>query len=177
MSQNDPMRVFVDVPQSAAGELMKIGVPVQIRAANIPNHVINGKITRTAEAINPQARTLRVEIDIPNPNELLVPGMYVDVAFQLQTSDMVQVPAAALVFRSSGPEVAVIDIGGHITFRKVAITRDDGNMVELGTGVSPGERVALNVSSQIRDGDKVTAIESASAIPAAASKAREGSVK
>lgn len=177
MSQNDPMRIFVDVPQSAAGELMKIGVPVQIRATNIPNHVISGKITRTAEAINPQARTLRVEIDIPNPDDVLVPGMYVDVAFQLETSDMVQVPAAALVFRSSGPEVAVIDNSGHISFRKVVITRDDGNMVELGTGVSPGERVALNVSSQIRDGDKVTAVESDSVVPAAVLKAREGPVK
>jgi RND family efflux transporter MFP subunit len=177
MSQNDPMRIFVDVPQSAAGELMKIGVPVQIRATNIPNHVISGKITRTAEAINPQARTLRVEIDIPNPDDVLVPGMYVDVAFQLETSDMVQVPAAALVFRSSGPEVAVIDNSGHISFRKVVIARDDGNMVELGTGVSPGERVALNVSSQIRDGDKVTAVESDSVVPAAVLKAREGPVK
>ena len=177
MSQNDPMRIFVDVPQSAAGELMKIGVPVQIRAASVPNHAISGKITRTAEAINPQARTLRVEIDIPNPDEVLVPGMYVDVAFQLQTSDMVQVPAAALVFRSSGPEVAVIDNSGRISFRKVAITRDDGNTVELGSGVSPGERVALNVSSQIRDGDKVNAIESDSVVPSAALKAREGSVK
>jgi len=176
MSQNDPMRIFVDVPQSAAGELMKIGLPVQIRAASI-SHAIEGKITRTAEAINPQARTLRVEIDIPNPDEVLVPGMYVDVAFQLQTSDMVQVPAAALVFRSSGPEVAVIDNNGRISFRKVAITRDDGNMVELGTGVSPGERVALNVSSQIRDGDKVTAVESDTVVPPAALKAREGSVK
>ena len=86
-------------------------------------------------------------------------------------------PAAALVFRSSGPEVAVIDNSGRISFRKVAITRDDGNTVELGSGVSPGERVALNVSSQIRDGDKVNAIESDSVVPSAALKAREGAVK
>jgi RND family efflux transporter MFP subunit len=172
MSQNNPMRVFVDVPQSAAGELMKVGVPVQIRAASLPNRTFSGKITRTAEAINPQARTLRVEIDIPNPDETLVPGMYVDVAFQLQTSDMVQVPAAALVFRASGPEVAVIDNAGHVSFRKVAIARDDGNMVELGSGVSPGEKVALNISSQIRDGDKVTAIESNSGAPPTALKVR-----
>jgi len=172
MSQNNPMRVFVDVPQSAAGELMKVGVPVQIRAASLPNRTFSGKITRTAEAINPQARTLRVEIDIPNPDEALVPGMYVDVAFQLQTSDMVQVPAAALVFRASGPEVAVIDAAGHVSFRKVAIGRDDGNMVELASGVSPGEIVALNISSQIRNGEKVTVIESGNGAPITASKIR-----
>jgi RND family efflux transporter MFP subunit len=172
MSRNDPMRVFVDVPQSAAGELMKIGVPAQIRAASLPNRTFGGKITRTAEAINPQARTLRVEIDIPNPDETLVPGMYVDVDFQLQTSGMVQVPAAALVFRASGPEVAVIDNAGHVTFRKVAIARDDGNFVELGSGISPGEKAALNISSQIRDGDKVTAIEPESGASASALKVR-----
>lgn len=172
ISQDNPMRVFVDVPQSAAGELMKVGVPVQIRAASLPNRIFSGKITRTAEAINPQARTLRVEIDIPNPDEALVPGMYVDVGFQLQTSDMVQVPAAALVFRASGPEVAVIDNAGHVSFRKVAIARDDGNLVELGSGVSPGEKVALNISSQIRDGDKVTVIEPNGGAPPTALKVR-----
>jgi RND family efflux transporter MFP subunit len=133
---------------------------VEIRAANVPNRTFSGKITRTAEAINPQARTLRVEIDIPNPDEALVPGMYVNVGFQLQSSDMVQVPAAALAFRASGPQVAVVDNSGRVSFRKVTIARDDGNMVELGSGVSPGERVALNISSQIGDGDKVTVNES-----------------
>jgi RND family efflux transporter MFP subunit len=157
MSQDNPLRIFVDVPQSAAAELMKVGLPVQIQAASVPNRIFSGKITRTAQAINPQARTLRVEIDIPNPDQALVPGMYVDVAFELSTKDTaVEVPAAALVFRSSGPEVAVIDGSGKVSFRKVTIARDDGNVVELGAGVSPGDRVALNISSQIGEGDQVT---------------------
>ena len=153
------MRVFVDVPQSAAGPLMKVGVPVQIRAGNVPNRVFSGKISRTANAINPQARTLRAEIDIPNPDRALVPGMYVDVTFQLQANGMVQVPASALVFRASGPQVAVVDDAGRVSFRKVTIGRDDGNLVELASGVSAGEKVALNISSQIGEGDKVTVNE------------------
>jgi membrane fusion protein, multidrug efflux system len=163
MSQDDPLRVFVDVPQSAAGELMKLGVPVQIRAASVPNRIFDGKITRTANAINPQARTLRVEIDIPNPDRALVPGMYVEVSFQLQTGGMVQVPAAALVFRASGPEVAVVDNSGRVSFRQVTIARDDGNFVELGSGISPGEQIALNISGQISEGDKVHVNESGNA--------------
>jgi len=172
MSQDDPMRVFVDVPQSAAGELMKVGVPVQVHAANLPNRVFNGKITRTAQAINPQARTLRVEIDLPNPDQALVPGMYVDVAFELQTDDLVQVPAAALMFRASGPQVAVVDNSGRVSFRQVTIARDDGNVVQLGSGVSSGERVALNISSQISEGDKVSVNESASGAPNSAAQGR-----
>jgi len=172
MSQDDPMRVFVDAPQSAAGELMKVGVPVQVRAANLPNRVFSGKITRTAQAINPQARTLRVEIDLPNPDQALVPGMYVAVAFELQTDDLVQIPAAALVFRASGPQVAVVDNGGRVGFRQVTIARDDGNVVQLGSGVSSGERVVLNISSQISEGDKVSVNESANGAPNSALRTR-----
>jgi len=172
VSQETPMRVFVDVPQSAAGELMKADVPVQITASSIPGRIFSGEIARTAKAINPQARTLRVEVDIPNADQALVPGMYVDVAFALQSTNLVQVPAAALVFRSSGPQVAVVNDAGRVSFHKVTIARDDGNMVELGSGISPGDKVALNISSQISDGETVAVSESAEGPSATALKTR-----
>ena len=159
MSQDNPIRIFVDVPQRASGDLMHPGVPVQIRASNLPGQVFSGTLTRAAQAINPQARTMRVEVDLPNREQRLVPGMYVDVAFDLAGGGLVQVPAAALVFRSSGPQVAVVETDGHIRFRKVTIGRDDGNVVEIGSGVHSGERVALNVSGQLVDGDPVVAQE------------------
>lgn len=155
LSQENPMRVFVDVPQSAATELMKPGVAVQIRAANLADHIFSAKIARTAKSIDPQSRTLRVEIDLDNKDQLLVPGMYVNVGFQLQNDNLVQVPAAALVFRASGPHVAVVDAANRVSFRKVTIARDNGNVVALGSGVVPGDKVALNISSQISDGDTV----------------------
>jgi RND family efflux transporter MFP subunit len=172
VSQESPMRIFVDVPQSASGELMKGGVPVQITASSLPGRTFDGEIARTAKAINPQARTMRVEVDIPNEDRALVPGMYVDVAFALQSTNLVQVPAAALVFRSSGPQVAVVNDAGRVSFRKVTIARDDGNMVELGSGLSAGDKVALNISSQIGDGDTVAVSESADAQSATALKPR-----
>ena len=167
LSQETPMRVFVDVPQSAAGDLMKTGVAVQITASNIPGRTFSGEVARTAKAINPQARTLRVEVDIANADQALVPGMYVDVSFALQSTNLVQVPAAALVFRSSGPQVAVVNDAGRVSFRKVTIARDDGNMVELGSGLSPGDKVALNISSQISDGETVAVSESGDGAPSA----------
>jgi RND family efflux transporter MFP subunit len=157
MSQDRPMRVFVDVPQRASVELMKPGLPVQIRANNLPGRIFSGKIARSSRAINTQARTLKVEVDLPNDDQVLVPGMYVDVAFELAAGPLMQVPAAALNFRASGPQVAVVDPDGHIRFKAVTIARDQGNFVELGSGVNPGDKVALNVSSQINDGDLVTA--------------------
>jgi RND family efflux transporter MFP subunit len=172
ISQEKPIRVFVDVPQSAAGELMKKGVPVQITASSIAGRIFEGKVARTANAINPQARTLRVEVDIENADQALVSGMYVDVAFALQSTNLVQVPAAALMFRASGPQVAVVDSDGRLSLHKVTIARDDGNMVELQSGISSGDKVALNLSSQISDGELVSVIESTNGQPAPASKAR-----
>jgi RND family efflux transporter MFP subunit len=155
MTQNDPMRVFVDVPQSAAADLMEGRIPVQVQVPGNEGRTYTGSVTRTSQAINQQARTLHVEVDIPNAQQALVPGMYVKVGFGLQPKGLVQIPAAALIFRSGGPQVAYVDKTDHISFRNVTIARDNGNAIELGSGVSPGDELALNVSSQIGDGDLV----------------------
>jgi RND family efflux transporter MFP subunit len=154
MAQDSPLRIFVEVPQSAAVDLMKIGVPVKITANGVAEPIA-GKITRTSAAIDPQARTFRVEIDITDPGGSLVPGMYVDVGFRLDSSRLMQVPAAALVFHSGQPQVAAVDTNDTVHLRNVAIARDDGNTVELQSGVTNGERLVLNLSNQIVDGQKV----------------------
>jgi RND family efflux transporter MFP subunit len=159
MAQTDPLRVFVDVPQSSAGELIRAGVPAEIRSTGSPGGVFEGKITRSAESINAQARTMRVEVDMPNADHALLPGTYVNVAFRLQPRGLVEVPAAALVFRPTGTQVARVDANGKITFQDVTIARDNGSLVELGSGVEPGDRLVLNISSQIASGQTVTASE------------------
>ena len=155
LTQSDPMRVFVDVPQSAAADLMNVRVPVSVQTSDGATRAYSGTVARTSQAINAQARTLRVEVDLPNPDQHLVPGMYVNVDFSLQPKGLVQVPAAALLFRAGGPQVARVDRNGRVAFQNVTIARDDGSLVELGSGVSPGDRLALNLSSQISDGDLV----------------------
>jgi RND family efflux transporter MFP subunit len=155
MSQDDPIRVFVNVPQSAADDLMKVGVPARITANDLPGQVIAGSITRTSSAVDPKSRTFRAELDIPNPQGRLVPGLYVLVSFQLQNSGMSQIPAAALLFTASGPRVAIVDPDDKIRFKPVTIGRDDGDKVELSSGVSKGERLVLNISNQIAEGEKV----------------------
>jgi len=155
VTQNDPMRVFIDVPQSAATDLMQGAIPVTVRTSNGAARSYTGNVARTAKAINTRARTLRVEVDIDNKDDSLVPGLYVKVAFGLPPKGLVQVPAAALLFRSGGPQVARIGMDGRIVFQNVTIARDDGNTVELATGVAPGDRLALNLSSQVSAGDPV----------------------
>jgi RND family efflux transporter MFP subunit len=158
MAQTDPLRVFVDVPQSASGELMKAGVPAEIRATGAGG-VFLGKTARSAESINAQARTMRVEVDMPNADHALVPGMYVNIAFKLPPRGLVEVPAAALIFRATGTQVARVGGDGKVQFQDAVIARDNGSMVELGSGARPGDRLVLNISSQIESGQTVAVNE------------------
>jgi RND family efflux transporter MFP subunit len=155
MSHNDPIRIFVDAPQSVADDLIRSSAPVQVQSNGGVLREFSGHVARTSGALNPQARTLRVEVDIPNPKDEFVPGMYVKVGFGLPARGLVQVPAAALLFRAGGPQVARVDAAGRLQLRSVTIGRDDGSRVELSEGVAAGDRLALNVSSQIGDGELV----------------------
>jgi RND family efflux transporter MFP subunit len=155
ISQTDPLRIFVDVPQAAAEELMHAGVPAEIRANGAAGTAFAGKIARSAAAMNPLARTMRVEVDMPNADHALLPGMYVNVAFAMRPQGLVEVPAAALIFRAGGAQVARVDPGGKVEFSQVSIARDNGSMVELAAGVQPGDRLVLNISSQIEAGQSV----------------------
>ncbi len=156
IDESDTIRVFVDVPQNASNGMVA-GMPVVVTASQFPDRKFQGKIARTASAIDPVSRTLRVEADIANPDLALVAGMYVEVNFQLPEKAMLQVPASALQFRSTGQRVAVVTSDGKISFHKVTIAVDEGDYVEIASGLSEGDHIALNVSGQIEDGDLVTA--------------------
>jgi len=169
MTQNDPLRIFVDVPQSIAADLLRPAQPVTIETDAPARIEFTATVSRAAGAINAQARTMRLEVDVPNTANRLLPGMYVKVQFRLTPKGLVQVPAATLLFRGGGPQVARIDAAGKVHFVNVEIARDDGRLIELASGPSAGDRVALNISSQIRDGDAVRVADQPA--PAASSAA------
>ena len=156
LAQTSPMRIYVFAPQSAAPQFMKPGANAVITSTDQPDLHLKGKVARTAEAINPASRTIRIEIDVPNTDQLLVPGMYLQTDFELNQDAPIQVPSAAMLYRSSGPQVAVIDRRtGGIAFRDVTLASDDGNVVSIGSGLAIGDKVVLNLSSQIEAGEKV----------------------
>lgn len=158
VARNEPMRVFVNVPQSAADDLLSGNARASIAVGGAASRHYEGKVSRTSQAINPQSRTLRVEVDIPNADSRLVPGMYVEVSFTLKNPIGVQVPAAALSFRPK-PQVAIIDEKDVVEFRDVKIGADDGDVVQIESGLKEGDKVVLNISSQIASGMKVDAHE------------------
>ena len=155
MSQADTVRIFVNVPQSAASDLMKVGTAAEIIGGDQNGRRFQGTIARTSESIDPHARTFRVEVNLPNPDLAILPGSYVQVAFQLPSNGTVQVPASAMVFRTHGPQVAVVGSDRKVHFAPVVIARDNGNFVELSSGVTQGDKVVLNVSNQILEGQTV----------------------
>jgi RND family efflux transporter MFP subunit len=155
IAQSEKIRVFANVPQAVSADVGE-GTPVQVTANEYPNRIFEAKVTRTSKSIDLRTRTLRVEVDLSNDDLALLPGMYVQVAFHLNPTSFVQVPASALLFRAGGPQVAVIGGNGTVKFQDVTIARDNGNFVEISSGLSPGDKVALNISNQIVDGERVT---------------------
>jgi RND family efflux transporter MFP subunit len=158
IAQSEQIRVFANVPQAASADL-NVGAMARVTTTDQSGRVFEGKIARTSESIDPQARTMRVEVDLPNSDLALIPGMYVEVEFQLKPTSFVQVPASALIFRASGPQVAVIGNDSRVKFQDVTIGRDNGNLVEIASGLAEGEKVALNISNQLANGDMVTVRE------------------
>ena len=158
ISQFDRIRVFSNVPQSAASRTI-VGTPARVLTSD-SSQAFEGNVTRTSKSIDPKARTLRVEVDLGNPGFRLVPGMYVQVEFESKSRAVVQVPAGALLFRSGGPQVAVIQPDSTVKFKDVQIGQDNGNTIEIESGLEDGDRVALNINNQIEDGSKVIVKES-----------------
>ncbi|OIQ79615.1 antibiotic efflux pump periplasmic linker protein ArpA precursor [mine drainage metagenome] len=155
MSQADPLRVYVYVPQSYAG-WMKPGQKVEIRQSEMPGQVFSGRIERTAGAIDTSTRTLQVEIHLPNPEGLL-PGSYVKVSLTAGATKALTIPSNALLFRPEGPRVAIIGQNGSVRLQAVSIGQDFGTKVEILEGIRETDRLILNPSDALADGDVVTA--------------------
>jgi RND family efflux transporter MFP subunit len=152
--QRDVIRVFVYVPQDAAIGV-KPGVDAIVRVPEIPNREFPGKVTRIADALQSGTRTLLTEIDIPNPDYVLPPGVYCTVERKIpRQTPSFSVPAEAIIFNRNGLQVAVVN-DGKTGIRKLRVTRDFGTWVEADEGVRAGERVILNPPVNLVDGSKV----------------------
>jgi RND family efflux transporter MFP subunit len=150
----DVIRTQVFVPQDQAFGV-EAGVDAVVRVPEIPNRTFPGKVTRIANALQPGSRTLLTEIDVPNPDWALSPGIYCTVELYIprKTPSMI-IPADAVVFDQNGLHVAVVE-NGTVRFQKIAIARDFGTEVEVHDGVKPGDQVILNPMVNLAEGSKV----------------------
>ncbi|HKX44800.1 MAG TPA: efflux RND transporter periplasmic adaptor subunit [Burkholderiaceae bacterium] len=154
LSQTDPLRVYVNVPQSYA-QLVKPGQPVTVTQAELRGQAFKGEVARTAAAIDTATRTMQVEVSLPNQDGVLLPGAYVQVALPLAALGTLVVPANALLFRAEGTRVAVVDKAGKVALRPVSIGRNLGESVELLDGIVAADRLVLNPSDSLAEGDVV----------------------
>ena len=134
---------------------MKPGVDATVRVPEIPGRSFAGKVTRTADALDPATRTLMTEIDVPNPDGELSPGIYCTVELKIprRTPSLI-VPAGAIVFDSDGLHVLAVE-DGVAHSRKITEIRDLGTEVEVTDGVLQGDKVVLNPPVDLEDGSKV----------------------
>ena len=151
----DVIRTQVFVPQDQAFGLGP-GVDAVVRVPEIPGRSFPGKVTRIATALQPGSRTLLTEIDVPNPDGALNPGIYCTVElFIPRKTPSVIIPADAVVFDQNGLHVAVVQDGiAHL--QKIAIARDFGKQVEVHDGVKAGDQVVLNPMVDLTEGSKVS---------------------
>jgi RND family efflux transporter MFP subunit len=152
--QEDVIRVWVYVPQDAAIGV-RPGIDAVVRVPEIPDREFSGTVTRIADALQPGTRTLLTEIDIPNPDGALTPGIYCTAELHIpRKSPGLSVPADAIIFNRDGMQVAVAG-NGTVEIRKIRVKRDLGTRVEVDTGVKAGDQVILNPPVNLVDGSKV----------------------
>jgi RND family efflux transporter MFP subunit len=152
--QDDVIRIQVFVPQDQAFGLGP-GVEAVVRVPEIPDRPFAGKVTRIADALSPGTRTLLTEIDVPNPDGAMKPGMYCMVELHIPRKvPSLVVPANAIIFNADGLHVAVLE-NGTAHFRKITVARDMGTSVEVNDGVKTGDQVILSPPVDLVDGSKV----------------------
>jgi RND family efflux transporter MFP subunit len=165
LTQSDVMRIRLYVPQDAAIGV-KPGIDAVVRVPEIPDRRFTGKVTRIADAQDPATRTLMTEIDVPNPDGELSPGVYCTVELKVprRTPSLI-LPAGAIVFDRDGLHVLVVE-NGVVHSRKITEIRDLGTEVEVSEGVKEGDQVVLSPPVDLEDGNKVQVRATPAAKPA-----------
>jgi RND family efflux transporter MFP subunit len=151
----DPMRVFVDVPQTVAPSL-KVDGDATVVVREYAGRTFSGKVTRMAGALDPELHVMQTEIRVPNPDGALLPGMYVQAQLTLPAPHRVlEIPATALYNDASGLRVAVVDAQNKIHFAKISIERDTGATLWIATGLTGDEKIVKIAVPALGEGDAV----------------------
>jgi membrane fusion protein, multidrug efflux system len=149
------MRVFVAVPQDYADQL-GAGLTATIRLPSQPGKPITAKFLTTARAFNTDTRTAVTELTVNNSNHALWPGTYVDVVFQVPTDPTIlTMPEQALIFRAAGTQVAIVDAQNRAHLRDVTLGQNLGQMVQVTSGLSAGDRLVNNPPAGLLEGQNV----------------------
>ncbi len=157
IAKTDPLRVYINVPQSYS-QWVKVGQSADISLDEIRGKTFQGQITKSASAIDPLTRTMQVEITLGNKEKKLLPGSFVQVNLKLPASNAINIPSNALLIRKEGTQVAVVDAENKVHLQKILLGRDFGVNADVIEGLKGGERLVLNPSDSLSEGDVVTVV-------------------
>jgi len=153
--QSDPLRVYVFAPQENAPSIHE-GLTAKILLEEYPGQEFDGMVTRTAGALDPQSRTMQVEVQVPNHDGKLYAGMYGEVKFLLTDKNApIVVPANAFQFGTKGPQVATIENGDRVHWQNIRVGRDFGDQIEVLDGLKENTKVVINPTDDLREGLQV----------------------
>lgn len=165
IAQSGTLRTYINVPQENLGSI-RLGQPAHLTLSNFPGRRFSGKVTHTANALDPASRTMLVEIGVPNADGALFPGMYAEVDLSgAVPNPPLLVPAQALLIRSDGAQVAVVDPDGIVHLRKVAVGRDYGDRVEIVQGVEEGAIILSAPGEGAQEGARIVPVSGENAKP------------
>jgi RND family efflux transporter MFP subunit len=155
IAQTNPLRTYLNVPQSSASDI-RVGQTATLATPELPERKFSGAVTRTSNAMDPSSRTLLVEVQVPNPEGKLLPGMYVDVDLHIPRRDPpLLLPSDTLLVRPEGTLVAALDSKDRVHFQPVVVGRDFGSQIEILSGLSNGQRVIANPNDAVQEGVQV----------------------
>jgi RND family efflux transporter MFP subunit len=160
--QSDTVRIFVNVGQQYITSV-RTGEDAFLSVPNYPGREFTGKVIRSTGALDPQARTLRYEIDVPNKDGLLFAGMYGTMRLHVTPAQPpMMVPTSAVVFDSKGTRVWVVE-DGKVRSKNIEIGRDYGTELEARSGLKGDEAIVTNPGERLAEGVDVNVVTNLSA--------------
>jgi len=159
LAQVNPLRVYVQVPQPLIHSVAP-GQTAELTFQELPGRIFVAKVTRTAGAVDPVSRTLRVELQVDNSKGEILAGSYAQVRFResVDAKPLLVLEDTALIFRAQGLQIAVVGSDNKVSLRTVKLGRDYGNTVEVLSGVNVGDQIINNPPDSIAEGDEVTVL-------------------
>jgi RND family efflux transporter MFP subunit len=158
VAQPGKLRVYVNVPEEYS-QGIKVGMTADLSLAEFPGRKFQGKLVRTAEAINMTTRTLLIEIEVDNPTGTLLTGSYAEVHLKVATqASTLLLPVNTLLFRSEGLRVGVVK-DGKVVLSAVSPGRDFGNQIEVVSGLRPADQVIINPPDSLVSGQRVQIVQ------------------
>jgi RND family efflux transporter MFP subunit len=173
LASTGTVRVFVQVPQDAAPSIV-LDAPAELNIREFPNEKFQGKIARTAGALDPATRTLSTEVRVPNPDGRLLSGMYAEVRVTLPSARRVfELPATVLMTDAQGVRIGIVGANARVHLQRVVLERDLGATVQIASGLDGSERVVQVPGPDLEEGQAVESVDAKVPPPSASSSAAQ----